>query len=120
MYVERARLFLGIGVLLIPLGFVISLAPGARPRRLRAVGVDTTGEGAGALVLLVVAIGTTLTLLGLGARPGGDGVRARRDRRRRRVGPLRAYRHAFARVRPLLGAIGLAVVVWVVLTATAS
>ena len=65
MYVERARLFLGIGILLIPIGVVISILQALVLGGFGLVGVDTTGEGAGALVLLLVAIGLTLTLLGL-------------------------------------------------------
>ena len=65
MYVKRARLFLGIGLLLIPLGVVISILQALVLGGFGLLGVDTTGEGAGALVLLLVAIGLTLTLLGL-------------------------------------------------------
>ena len=50
-----------------------------------------------------------------GTRPGCDGLCAGRARRGRRVGPVRAYRIAFSRVRPLLGGLGFAVVVWIAL-----
>ena len=67
MYVRRARLFLGIGVLFIPLGCssIASLQAlvlggfGLRRHRHRPA------EAAGVLALLVVAVGTTLTLLGV-------------------------------------------------------
>ena len=109
MYVGRAPLFLGIGLLLIPLGIVISVLQALVLGGFGLVGVDTTGEGAGALVLLVVAIGTTLTLLGLAlvqaatacALVGIDAGEA--------IGPVDAYRHALTQVRPLLGAVGIAV-----------
>ncbi len=65
MYVTRAPLFLGIGLVLIPLSIVIALVQSLLLGGFGLLGVDTTGETAGALVLLVVAIGTTLTLLGL-------------------------------------------------------
>ena len=80
MYVGRPRLFLGIGLLLIPLGVVISIVQALVLGGFGLAGVDTTGESAGALVLLVTAIGTTLAVLGFGARPGRDGLRARRAR----------------------------------------
>ena len=54
-----------------------------RARGLRHAGHRCDGGvGAGAVLLLVVAVGTDADALGLGARPGGDGLRARRDRRR--------------------------------------
>lgn len=61
MYVRRPSLFLGIGVLLIPIGGVISGVQALVLGGFGLLGVDTTGESAGALVLLVLAVGTTLT-----------------------------------------------------------
>ena len=64
MYVRHAPLFLGIGVLLIPLSIVISVLQAVVLGGFGLAGVDTTGESAGWLVLLIVAVGTILTLLG--------------------------------------------------------
>ena len=64
MYVKHASLFLGIGVLLIPLSVVISVVHAVILGGFGLAGVDTTGESAGLLVLLLVAVGTMLTLLG--------------------------------------------------------
>jgi hypothetical protein len=119
MYVRRAPLFLGIGLLLIPLGAAIAALQALVVGGFGLVGVDTSGEGAGALVLLVVAIGTTLTLLGVAlvqaattcAVLGLDGGA--------RIGPLDAYRQALTRTGPLLRALALAVVAWLALTFTA-
>ena len=47
MYVRRARLFLGLGLVLIPLGFVISFVQAVVIGGFGLAGVDTTGESAG-------------------------------------------------------------------------
>ena len=91
MYVTRLPLLLGIGVLLIPIGFAISILQWLLFRAVDLVGV-VTGQGAGFFALFALVIGTTLTLLGLGARPGGDRVRPRRARRRPADQPGRGLR----------------------------
>ncbi len=119
MYVKRARLFLGIGLLLIPLGVVISILQALVLGGFGLLGVDTTGEGAGALVLLLVAIGLTLTLLGLALVQAATACALIRIDAGEEIGPVDAYRRALRAFRPLLRALGIAVGVWVVLTATA-
>jgi hypothetical protein len=119
MYVARARLFLGIGVLVIPLGIVISIVQALVLGGFGLLGVETTGEGAGALVLLVVAIGTTFTLLGLALVQAASAVALAAIDGGEEIGPVDAYRRALTRIRPLLGALGIAVGLWVVLTVTA-
>ena len=66
MYVKRAPLFLGIGLLLIPIAFAITFLQWLVFAGLDVIGVSTTGESAGGAALLAVVIGTTLALLGLG------------------------------------------------------
>ena len=78
---RRFPLFLGIGMLFVPISFVVIAAAGARAARVQLVGVQTGGESNGLVAVVVLAIGTSLTLLGLGARPGCDRARAARDRR---------------------------------------
>jgi hypothetical protein len=119
MYVKRPRLFLGIGILLIPLGVLISVLQALVLGGFGLVGVDTTGEGAGALVLLLVALGLTLTLLGLALVQAATACALIRIDAGEEIGPVEAYRRALAQIRPLLGALGIAVGVWVALTATA-
>jgi hypothetical protein len=119
MYVKRAVLFLGIGVLFIPLGILISLLQALVLGGFGLLGVETSGEGAGALALLIFAIGTTFTLFGLAFVQAATASALVRIDRGEEVGPLQAYRHVFARVLPLFGAVALAVAVWVVLTLTA-
>jgi hypothetical protein len=119
MYLERAPLFLGIGLLLIPIGVIISIVQALVLGGFGLFGVDTSGEAAGALVLLVVAIGTTLTLLGLGLVQAATSCALVRLDAGKPVGPIDAYRSALRRTRPLLGALGIAVALWLVLTLTA-
>ncbi len=105
MYVRRIALFVGIGVLLVPISLLITLLQSLVLHATSVLGVQTGGENHGLLALVVLAIGTALTLLGLGLVQAAcaralveiDGERA--------IGPVRAYRLAFDVVRPLFGAL---------------
>ena len=118
IYLQRWRLFLGIGVFLIPVVFVITLL-----QWLLFLGIDAltamTGQGAGAFAFLALVIGTTLTLLGLGLVQAAVACALVEIDEGRSIGPVAAYRIALLRVRPLLRSIALFVVAWVALTATA-
>ena len=119
MYVERPVLFLGIGVLLIPLGAVISAVQAFVLGGFGLVGVHTTGRSAGGLVLLVVAIGTTLALLGFALVQAATTCALVELDAGRKVNAVQAYRRAFGKIRPLLGGLLIAVAVWLLLTLTA-
>jgi hypothetical protein len=119
MYVARAPLFLGIGLLLIPLGVVISIVQGLVLGGFGLAGVDTTGEGAGWLVLLLVSIGTTLALLGLALVQAATVCALAEIDAGRPIRPFQAYRIALRRLRPLLGGLVVAAAAWVALGATA-
>jgi hypothetical protein len=119
MYVKQAPLFLGIGVLFIPLSLSISLLQVLLIGGFGLAGVDASGESAGALALLVVALGTILTLLGLALVQAATARALVEVDAGRSIGPVEAYRFALSKTRPLLGGLGLAVGVWIVLTATA-
>jgi hypothetical protein len=118
MYVTRAPLFLGIGLVLIPLSFVIAIVQGVLLGGFGLAGVDTTGEAAGVVALLALAIGTTLALLGLALVMAATACALVRIDEGRSIGPVEAYRDALSGIRPLLRALGLAVATWVLLTAT--
>jgi hypothetical protein len=118
MYIDRPLLFLGIGVLLIPLGAVISLLQALVLGGFGLLGVDTTGGSAGALVLLVLAVGTTLALLGFALVQAATTCALVELDAGRDVNAIGAYRRAFARIRPLLGGLLIAVVVWLLLSIT--
>ncbi len=69
-------------------------------------------------MLVVVGIGTTLTLLGLALVQAATTCALAEIDAGRSIGPIRAYRIALTRTRPLLGALAIAVAVWAALTAT--
>ena len=118
MYVKRAPLVLGIGLILVPLGIVISVVQVLVLGGFGLVGVDVTGEAAGALALLVLMIGTTLALLGLALVQAATVRALVAVDRGESVGPVGAYRLALSTIRPLACALVPAVGIWVALSAT--
>jgi hypothetical protein len=118
MYIRRAPLFLGIGLLLIPLAVVISILQALVLGGFGLVGVDATGESAGALALLVVVIGAVLTFLGLALVQAATACALVAIDEDRPIGPLRAYRIALGSLRRLLVAVAIGVGVWGALSAT--
>ena len=111
MYARRMPLFVGIGILAIPVALLVTLLQAAVLQASSVAGIDTDGESSGVLVLFVVGIGTVLTLLGLGLVQAAT-VRALLELDAgRTIGPLHAYRLALDSVLPLLGALAIAVVV---------
>ena len=117
MYVKEARLFLGLGLLLIPTVFVITAIQWLIVTGLDALG-SVTGDLAGIFAYLALVVGATLTLLGLGLVMAATACALVELDAGRPVGPTRAYRLALRRIRPLLGAIAIFVAMWVVLTTT--
>ena len=117
MYAKRPALFLGLGVLLIPLAVVMTFVQWLLLGAIDLLGT-VSGEGAGAWAFLSVVIGTTFALLGLGLVQAATACALVEIDAGRPVGAWSALRLALRRLRPLLGAILLFVLVWVVLTAT--
>ena len=117
MYVKRPALFLGLGVLLVPIAVVITLVQWLLLGVLELLG-SVSGEAAGAWAFLSVVVGTTFVLLGLGLVQAATACALAEIDADRPVGAWRAYRLALRRIGPLLGAIALYVLVWVVLTST--
>jgi hypothetical protein len=117
MYVKRFRLFVGLGLLLIPITVVI-----AAVQWLLVSGIDAissvTGSLAGSLAYLALVVGTTLTLLGLGLVQAATSCALVELDAGRDVGPVDAYRLALRRIRPLLRSIAIFVAVLVILTTT--
>ena len=118
MYVRHARLFLGIGLVLVPILLVSTVLQWLALEGLGLAGISSTGEGAGGSALVAVIIGTTVALLGLGLVQAATACALVELDARRPVGPVAAYARALRRLRPLLVAIGLFVLAWVALTAT--
>jgi hypothetical protein len=97
---------------------VIALIQWALFQALELVGLDVTGETAGSFAYVAVVIGVSLTLLGLGLVQAATACAVVELDEGREVGPLDAYRLALRRVRPLLRAIAVFVVVVVLLAST--
>jgi len=110
MYVKRMSLFVGIGLLFLPISVIVTSFQALFLRASSVVGIDTEAESAGILALLVLAIGTSLTVLGLGLVQAATARALVEIDEGRTIGPLRAYRLALAGIGPLLGAIAIAVV----------
>ena len=116
MYVARPRLFLGIGLLAIPISVVIAFLQAVLLSATSIVGIDPDAEGGGFRVALAVGIGTVLTLLTLAFVQAAVARAIVEIDAGREGGILPAYRMALDSVWPLLGALAIAVAVVAVLT----
>ena len=117
MYFKRPLLFLGLGALLIPIAVVMTFVQWLLIGAIDVIGT-VSGEGAGAWAFLSVVVGTTFALLGLGLVQAATACALVEIDASRPVTAWSALRLALRRFRPLLGAILLFVLVWVVLTTT--
>ena len=117
MYVKQPRLFLGLGLLLIPIAVVTTIL-----QWLLLSGIDllgsVTGDLAGLFAYVALVVGATLTLLGLALVMAATSCALVELDAGRPVGPTMAYRLALRRIRPLLRAVAIFVVMWVALTST--
>jgi hypothetical protein len=118
MYVRHPLVFLGIGLLLIPISFVTALLQWFALKGLGVFNFVTTGEVAGGSAFVALVIGTTLILLSLGLVQAAVACALVELDADRPVHAVKAYREAFRRIRPLLGSSAVFVLVWIVLTAT--
>jgi hypothetical protein len=116
MYVRRPVLFLGIGLLAIPIGVVVAALQSLLIRATSIVGIDPDAEGGGFRVALAAAIGTVLTLLTLALVQAAVARAMAEIEAGRKVGIESAYRMALDSIRPLLGALAIAVAVVAVLS----
>jgi hypothetical protein len=105
MYVRRIPLWIGIGLVLIPVSLLITLLQALILHATSILGVQTGGENSGLLALFVLAIGTALTLLGLGLVQAATARVLVELDRGRSIGPLGAYRLASDSVASLFGAL---------------
>jgi hypothetical protein len=111
MYVRRMRLFVGIGLVLLPISVVVTLLQWVVVHAASILGIPNHGQTGGLFVWFVVVIGSTLTLLGLALVMAATTRALVEIDAGRPVGIVDAYRLAFDSVRPLLGAVAIAVVV---------
>jgi hypothetical protein len=118
MYVTRLGLFLGIGVLVVPISLLVTLLQALVLHATSIVGVQTGGESSGAVAFVVLAIGTALTLLGLGLVQAATARAVAEIDRGGRVSALQAYRLASDRLAGLFGALLIAVLAVSLLAST--
>ena len=108
MYASRPLLFVGIGLITIPVSFVVSLLQAAILRA-PLIGVDTHGEGGGLRVGLAVWLGTVLVLTGFMLIQAATSRAMVEIDAGRSIGPVAAFRMALDSLRPLVGALAIAV-----------
>jgi hypothetical protein len=111
MYVARWPLFVGLGVLFVPIGLLISLLQGLLLHTTSVLGVEAGHGSGGAVAFVALALGTTLTLLGLGLVQAAAARALTELDSDRPLGPIQAYRLSLVRARRLAGALLIAVVV---------
>jgi Membrane domain of glycerophosphoryl diester phosphodiesterase len=116
LYTSRPRLFLGIGLVAIPVSLVIALLQSGLIRATSLVGISPDAEGGGFRVALAVGIGTVLTLLSLGFVQAASARAIAEIDAGREISALGAYRMALDSVWPLLGALAIAVATVAVLS----
>jgi hypothetical protein len=111
MYVARWPLFVGLGVLFVPIGLVISLLQWIVLHATSVLAVEVGQGTSGATSFLALALGTTFTLLGLGLVQAATARALVELDADRRVGPVRAYRMSLDGAPRLFGALLVAVIV---------
>jgi len=111
MYSKRLLLFLGIGILALPISVIVTLLQAGLIGASSILGVETEGESGGILVYGVLAIGTALTLLSLGLVMAATARALVEIDAGRPTSPLRAYRLAFEDVWSLLGVLVIAALI---------
>ncbi|HEX6664706.1 MAG TPA: hypothetical protein VF025_13630 [Gaiellaceae bacterium] len=116
MYASRPRLFIGIGLVTIPISVVITGVQWLLFSASRLAGLALEGEGGGFRIALGVWIGTVLTLIGLALVQAASARAVAEIDAGRAIGVTRAYRLALGTFRPLLGALVIAVAIVSVLS----
>ncbi len=111
MYVARWPLFVGLGVVFVPIGLLVSLLQALLLHTTSVFAVEVGHGSGGVVAFLALALGTTLTLLGLGLVLAATARALLEIDAGSRVGPLRAYRLSLLRAPRLFGALLIAVVV---------
>jgi hypothetical protein len=117
MYVGHLRLFLGLGILLIPVVVAITALQWLLLRLADAFG-SVTGDLAGLVTYLSLVIGLLLTLGAFGVVQTATARSLVELDRGRAVGARDAYRFALRRLGPLLATVAIVSVIWVALTTT--
>ena len=117
MYGGHLRLFLGLGVLLIPVVVAITALQWLLLQVADAFG-SVTGDLAGLVTYLALVIGLLLTLGAFGVVQTATARALVELDGGRQVGAADAYRFALRRLGPLLATVAIVSVIWVALTTT--
>ena len=118
LYASHPLLFIGIGVVSLPIAVIVSALQAFVVGTADFVGVEVGGEIGGLIVLLLVALSTALTLLGLALTLAATARAMVELDEGRSVSVVTAYRLALGTARPLLGAFITATVVVTTLAAS--
>ncbi len=118
MYVRRITLFLGIGVLFVPVSLLIALLQVLVLHATSIFGLQSGGVSSGPAAFVALVIGTSLTLLGLGLVQAATARALVELDRGTNVSALGAYRLALDSVVPLFGALLAAVLAVSLLAST--
>ena len=118
MYRQRIALFVGIGLLFVPVSLLVALLQVLILHATSIFGLQTGGESSGLAAFVALVIGTSLTLLGLGLVQAATARALVELDRGGKVSPLGAYRLALDSVVPLFGALLAAVLAVSLLAST--
>ena len=105
MYVRRFGLFLGLGLIALPISIVVTLLQAGLLEGSSFLGIPTEGEGGGVAVYIAVVLGTALTLTGLGFVQAATAHALVKIDEGAAISPIGAYRLALASLRRLLVAV---------------
>ena len=110
MYLTHPALFVGIGLLAIPVSTVVAGLHSGAILAGAAVGVDASGESGGGFFSLSVLLGTVLKFFGVALVHAAATRAVVEIDAGREVGIIRSYRLALDRPRQLFGAVAVVVV----------
>jgi hypothetical protein len=105
MYFGRIGLFLGLGLVALPISVIVTLLQAGLLRGSSFLGIPTEGEGGGIAVYVAVVVGTALSLAALGLVQAATARVLVEIDQGRQISVVQAYRLALEALRPLLGAL---------------
>jgi len=105
MYGRKLGLFLGLGLIALPVSVLVTFLQAGLLQGSSFLGIPTEEEGGGAAVYVAVVLGTALTLTGLGFVQAATAHALVKIDEGEEVSPLGAYRLALASLRQLLVAV---------------
>jgi Vacuolar protein sorting-associated protein 62 len=111
MYAAHPLLFVGIGLLSIPVSWLVAVLHSGAFRFGAIAGVDPSGESGGWRASLAVGVGAVITLFGIALVHAATVRAATEIDAGRPIGIGRAFRLAVDRPRPLFGAVAIAALV---------